>query len=189
MFIKKINNKIFFNKSGFTLIEIIITMGIIALLSATMFRIVSVSETNHGLIMAGDKVKSSIRLAQSYALSVPQEVEQRTICGYGIHVDGTSIIRLYHLYNNDFEANPEACNDSSALDYSGSASLFKVDDIAIDLGQGYLATGSQLFLKTPYGEVYSDNNKLTGNAVGTLIINKDSRIMNVNINGAGQVSF
>ncbi|GEM_PF-1379203 len=191
MFLKKINKskKILFNKNGFTLIEILITMSIIAFLSATMFQIISVAETNQGLIMARDKLKSSIRLAQSYALSVPQGATQRVVCGYGLHVDGTSVVKLYYLYNNAFGTNPDACNTSSDLDYGGSALLSKVDETAIDLGPDYLVTGPEIFLKTPYGEVYSNNIKLTGSSVGTLTIKKGSRTMNVDINGSGQVSF
>jgi hypothetical protein len=141
------------------------------------------------VIRVGDKVKSSIRLAQSYALAVPQEATQRVVCGYGIHTDGTSIIKIYHLYNNNFEANPEACNNSVDLDYTPGASLTKVDDNAINLGTNYKATSSKIFLKTPYGEVYSNNTKLTGVSIGYIKIDKDGNISDIEINGGGQINF
>jgi prepilin-type N-terminal cleavage/methylation domain-containing protein len=78
--------KLFKNKKGFTFIELILGMGIVVFLSAAMFQIISVSNTQQGLNNNTEKVKALLRLAQSYSLSIPQdEVEPKHICGLGIY--------------------------------------------------------------------------------------------------------
>jgi len=177
-------------RKGFTLIEIIMGMSIMIFLSATMFQIVSVSETKQGLIMAGDKVKTGLRTAQSYSLSTPQESTQRTICGYGFYTaGGSSTIQIYYLYNNNFKSNPKACDTASSLDFSPPSSLSKENDDTIDLGVGYSITANDIFFKTPYGEVFLNHNELTGNQTGTFTISKGTRSMIVTINASGKISY
>ncbi|MCK5081234.1 MAG: prepilin-type N-terminal cleavage/methylation domain-containing protein [Candidatus Moranbacteria bacterium] len=188
--ISKNKKNIFCNKQGFTLIEIIITASIIVFLSATLFQVVSVSDTHQSLIMNTDKIKAGVRLAQTYSLSIPQDSFQQHVCGFGIRASGSRII-VFHLYNNDYKNDPYACDVALSLDYTPPSPLVKINDRIIDLGDGYSVSGPDIFFKAPYGGVYSNGVELGGTAVRFYTITRiqDVQSKTIEINGSGKVSL
>lgn len=187
---EKNKNLKFICKRGFTLIEILITMGIVMFLSASMLQIIRVSDTQRGLIIGAEEVKSGVRLAQTYALSIPQDSTQRHICGFGVHPSGSELI-VYYLYNNDFRSNPESC-DTNNIDYSPGSGLTRVDVKTVDLGSEFNVTGQDIYFKSPYGEVYVESGgELSGGEVRyiTVVRSSDGQSKQVVINGGGKINL
>jgi len=177
------------SRQGFTLVEIIITMGIIMLLSASMLQIVTVSETQQGLTLNMEKIKSGLRLAQTYSMSIPQESFQIHTCGFGVYPNGDTLI-VYYVYNTNFRSYPEACGDSSNYDYTPDDPLSSVikDEIVLD---GYSVSGPEIFFKSPYAGVYSDRAGLDGDEIRLYTVTRDSdgQSAAIEINGGGKINF
>ena len=175
---------------GFTFIEILITMGIMVLLSASMFQIVSVSKTQRGLILNLEEVKSGVRLAQSYALSNPQDLtNQRDICGFGVHPNGSTMI-VYYLHNSNYKNDSDACDTAPSIAYSASG-LSQEDIKTINLDSGYTASGDDIYFKVPYGGVYAESGGEMGGAETRSITVSDSNGQSelVTVNGGGKISL
>lgn len=182
------------NQQGFTLIEIIMATAIVIFLSATMFQIISVSDTQRGLILNAEKVKSVVRLAQAYSLSIPPDSSQRDVCGFGIHIDETGKMAvLYYLYNKDYQATPEACGEPANFDYppSDSGLLASFDEKKINLDSDYKLSGDGIFFQAPYGRVYSGNFKLSGGVEKEIKIEniKTNQSETITINGGGKINL
>ena len=177
-------------RQGFTLIEVLITAGIVMFLSASMLNIIKVSDTQRGLIIKTEEVKSGVRLAQTYSLSVPQDSPQRNICGFGVHPDNSTLI-VYYLYNPDFASDSEACNTND-IDYSPPASLIRVNVKTVNLGSEYSVSGNDIYFRSPYGGVYVEGGgELVGTEVRYLTVtrNSDSQSRQITINGAGKINL
>jgi prepilin-type N-terminal cleavage/methylation domain-containing protein len=189
----KINKKrVFQEKRGFTLIEIIMGMGIVIFLSAAMFRVVSVSNTNQGLIVNAEKIKAGIRTAQSYSLSIPQESgEKRHICGYGINRQTDSSFVLYYLYalESSFSGDVDLCDYNDRLRYTNGSGIGKVDLQVINLNEGYTINQYQdVFFKSPYGEILENGVPLSSSSIVSFgIVDRSGQSINVNLNSVGRV--
>jgi type II secretory pathway pseudopilin PulG len=189
----KINRKeVFQKKRGFTLIEIIMGMGVVIFLSAAMFRVVSVSNTSQGLIVNAEKIKAGIRAAQSYSLSIPQESgEKRHICGYGINRQTDSSFVLYYLYalESSFGGDVDLCDYNDRLRYSNGSGIGKVDLQIINLSEGYTINQHRdVFFKSPYGEILENGASLSSSEIVSFgVVDRSSQSINVNLNSVGRV--
>lgn len=189
----KINKKgILQEKSGFTMIEIIMGMGIVIFLSAAMFRVVSVSNTNQGLIVNGEKIKAGIRTAQSYSLSIPQESgEKRHVCGYGINRQNDTSFVLYYLYaiESSFRDDVDLCDYNDRLRYTNGSGIGKVDLQIINLNNGYsINQYEDVFFKSPYGEIIVNGIPLSSSGIVSFgVVDRSSQSINVNLNSVGRV--
>lgn len=189
----KINKKgILQEKSGFTMIEIIMGMGIVIFLSAAMFRVVSVSNTNQGLIVNGEKIKAGIRTAQSYSLSIPQESgEKRHVCGYGINRQNNTSFVLYYLYaiESSFRDDVDLCDYNDRLRYTNGSGIGKVDLQIINLNNGYsINQYEDVFFKSPYGEIIVNGIPLSSSGIVSFgVVDRSSQSINVNLNSVGRV--
>jgi len=75
---------------AFTLIEMLVTLGIITALSSMILVYSRKSETVNNLIREGDHVAFELRRAQSQAMLVLQQgSDSEQICGWGIYIDQT----------------------------------------------------------------------------------------------------
>lgn len=183
MFLKKIQNK-----KGFTLLEIIVSVAIIIFLSATMFQIINVSDTQQSLLMNSDKIKAGIRLAQTYSLAIPHEISHAHVCGFGVHIAGSRAV-VYYLHNPNFATNPLACDNTGNLNYGSS--LSRVIELEIDLGSEYTITGPELFFTSPYSKIISNGGYLSGEVPFTITQtrNGNTQSKNVRINSSGKISI
>ena len=74
--------------SGFTLIEMLVTLGIITALSSMILVYSRQSETVSNLIREGDHMIFELRRAQNQAMLVLQQGSgSEQICGWGIYID------------------------------------------------------------------------------------------------------
>jgi type II secretory pathway pseudopilin PulG len=193
---KKTNKKtLIVGRRGFTFIEVIMGMGIVVFLSATMFSVIGVSTTRQGLVISAEKVKAGIRLAQTYSLSVPQESSGvRHICGYGIKDIGVNSFQIYYLYAQDtyFANDNTICDNNSYLTYSGSSGINEIDLQVIELEGNYeIISSNDIFFKAPYGEIVDDGTKLSSGGVASFRIrnNKNSESIEIEVNSSGRINL
>jgi len=74
--------------SGFTLIEMLVTLGIITALSAMILGYSRKSETTTYLVREGNRIVFELRRAQNQAmLMLQQDSESGEVCGWGIHIE------------------------------------------------------------------------------------------------------
>ncbi len=77
-----------FKSKAFTLIEMLVTLGIITALSSMILVYSRKSETVSNLIREGDHIAFELRRAQNQAmLMLQQDSDSEQICGWGIYVD------------------------------------------------------------------------------------------------------
>ena len=78
--------------SGFTLIEMLVTLAIVTALSAMVLGYSRKSETTTYLAREGNRIVFELRRAQSQAmLMLQQDSESEKVCGWGIYIDESDI--------------------------------------------------------------------------------------------------
>jgi len=79
--------------SGFTLIEMLVTLGIVTALSAMVLGYSRKSETTTYLVREGDRIVFELRRAQNQAmLMLQQNSESEKVCGWGIHIEESILL-------------------------------------------------------------------------------------------------
>jgi prepilin-type N-terminal cleavage/methylation domain-containing protein len=85
----------FFKKklNGFTLIEMLVTLGIITMLSVMILAYSRQSESIANLIREGNRIVFEIQKAQSLSMLVLQEdsPNEKEVCGWGIYLDRDNV--------------------------------------------------------------------------------------------------
>jgi len=77
---------------GFTLIEMLVTLGIITAFSAMVLGYSRKSETTTYLVREGDRIVFELRRAQNQAmLMLRQNPKGENVCGWGIHIDRANL--------------------------------------------------------------------------------------------------
>jgi len=78
---------------GFTLIEMLVTLGIITMLSAMILAYSRQSESIANLIREGNRIVFEIQKAQSLSMLVLQEdsPNEKEVCGWGVYIDRDNI--------------------------------------------------------------------------------------------------
>ena len=90
-------------KKAFSLVELLIAIGIIAVMSSVLFVSLNGSKNIKQVEVAGRQLAAAIRQAQNYALSGKGDPANtsRKICGYGIYfADGGSQYQPFYNYTN-----------------------------------------------------------------------------------------
>jgi prepilin-type N-terminal cleavage/methylation domain-containing protein len=198
--IHNLNKKIFPKKSfsfkkqkGFTLMEILISIGIIAILSSAMLQVTNVTNTRKQLITEAGKVQSLLRMAQSYSLSIPKDVPNRHICGFGFYPVDSDTYKVFYVYNDDFESKPKLCEDESVYTYNSSDPDAESGDLRTEeLLDGFTFSSHGLaeivFFRSPYGDVFQDTNELDGGDKHSFEINHSEwTSVAITVNGGGKI--
>ncbi|MFW5885066.1 MAG: prepilin-type N-terminal cleavage/methylation domain-containing protein [Patescibacteria group bacterium] len=198
--IYNLNKKIFVKKvfliekqKGFTLMEILISIGIIAILSSAMLQVTSVSNTKKQLITEAGKVQSLVRMAQSYSLSIPKEVSERHVCGFGFYPVNDRDFKVFYVYNDDFENQPKLCeNENIYTDNPSNPDAESVDIRKEELSEGFTFSdhGSRevIFFRSPYGDVFKNKSELDGGTEHSFEIEHlDWDNVEIKVNGGGKI--
>lgn len=143
------------NISGFTLIEIIISIGIIGILAATAIISMGPARSEAKLEMAQKEASSEIALAKAYALQGKTQ-GGTTPCGYGVYFSGANY-RIY--YNSDTDCETVNTEASGSGKRKHSSSSHELDTKTFSTG--ITATGNaDVYFTVPNARVH--------NSAGTL---------------------
>lgn len=160
--IKNINK----NSQGFSLIELMIAVALIAILTSIIVTTASFSDTQKNLTLTKNELQAAIRLAQSYSLSIP-EMENGNVCGFGVEVEDLRKYSIFYTYNSDAGGEPEACeNDPTATGTTVIKEVIKDVEIA-ENKKVTVASDGIAFFQSPYGDFFGGNKIFTLTSSGT----------------------
>lgn len=94
---------------GFTLIEMLVTLGIITMLSTMILAYSRQSESVADLIREGNRIVFEIQKAQSLSMLVLQEdsSNEKEVCGWGIYIDKDNVpVEKFILFTDFCEEFP-----------------------------------------------------------------------------------
>lgn len=131
-----------------------VSMAMLAILTAVFLNINQVSNTRTTLILNSNQIKSAIRLAQTYSLSIPNP-ERAHICGYGVYFDGSEV-KIFYNYpsEEDFKDNVNICEDEEEYrTYNTNNISMVIEDYSLTENISTDLVGKSIFFKTPYAEV------------------------------------
>lgn len=172
------------NRRGFTLIELMISMAMIAILSAAVLQIARFSETQKNLTLATSELKSAVRMGQSYALSIPNSVDDQHICGFGVRIESNNTYSIFYTYlrESTFRSNSDLCDNANNQSWSptGGAIMQRIE--SFNISAGGVSVGSvnaDVFFKSPYGDPVSS---------ARFTISSGGVSKNINISSSGQVN-
>ena len=159
--IKNINKK----NQGFSLIELMIAVALIAILTSIIVTTASFSDTQKNLTLTKNELQAAIRLAQSYSLSIP-EMENENVCGFGVEVKDARKYSIFYTYNNDAGGDPTACKDDPLED--GSTTKETIKDVTIAENKKVTVTSNGIaFFRAPYGDFFGGGSTFTLTSSGT----------------------
>ncbi|MEA1925914.1 MAG: prepilin-type N-terminal cleavage/methylation domain-containing protein [Patescibacteria group bacterium] len=149
---------------GFTLIELIVSLAMVAIVTGSVLQVARFTDTHKSLVLATDEVRAILRMAQSSALSIPNP-QAKHICGYGVYISNVSQCELYYTYvaENDYKVDSNACiSDVSYRSYvSAGADKKIVQTLTLADNLNFtLQVGKSVFFSVPYGEVFGDDGNL-----------------------------
>ena len=122
-------------KSGFTVIELIVSVGIITLVTALFLANYSSANRRTDLTMTAQKLVSDVRLAQSYALGLAKYGNTSSINvplgGWGVHFDLQGLGADRYLIFADNDGDHSYDSDESNESY-GAITSYLPKTITID---------------------------------------------------------
>lgn len=150
---------------GFTLLELVISMALIAILTSSAMQIARFSDTQKNLTLATDELRAVIHSAQSSSLSIPNE-QDRHVCGFGVYFGdpATALVKTqYETFYTyvapaDFALDPNACSQAEYLK-KGATNHTTIEKKALpkEVELGPAIADTTIFFKVPYGDPYDEN--------------------------------
>lgn len=170
-------NKIsIFFKKGFTLVEVLVVLGVTLILSSVLIVYSRASESQIILIREQAKVASSILRAKNLAMHAYNS--SATLCGYGVHFDG---IGNYIIFR-------DLANDCSVSDNRyGAGEDFERNKIDQRIRFSQIGVSDVLFIP-PDPTVLLDNDSYKDSGEIVLTSLRAGNSVKIKINSAGQVS-
>ncbi len=183
-------------KAGFTLIEMVVVMGMIGIVSMATLKLVRFSDINKNLTLATAEVKGTIRTAQTLALAPPIKTNGAGdilhICGFVVRNDnsiGYDNLEIDTVTPTDGKV--ETCRNLKVLtDVCGSTTTCEEYETRHFDGFSVKKEGTddvKIFFRAPYGEVIGGGVVITINQTDengnprdgyskSLILNKQGKI-------------
>jgi len=146
MFNKKCSNVPMFqcsNVGAFTLIEMIVVLGITAFLAALLIANMRSGGESMDLTSEAQKLGGVVRQAQNMALTGKQTDSVRPAYGYGVYVDSTG----YKLFMNDHDGPSYVYDD-------GDDTIIQSFSFLDDIEMQSPANAFSIIFTPPLGEVY-----------------------------------
>lgn len=157
--IKEINQ----DNQAFTLIEMMLSLAIIAIVTGAVISVARMSDTHKNLTLSSSEFKAALREAQTKALAgrTGEEPADVHVCGYGISVTEGNEYRSFYTYVNfnEMRDNPEICIDRKGRRIGESDRvILKSESAPLKLREGVEFTEeAKVFFLSPYGEANSFN--------------------------------
>lgn len=153
--------KLKINDFGFTLLEAMITVAIIAIMSSVY--LVSYRSTNQKIILdqAVSMIISDLRLAQNMAMNVKQFNGNVPIGGYGIHISNTGATNYIFFADCNSDSHSFDGADTNCLDGAGNPITEKVNnrDFSANVKISAVVAGYNIVFEPPYPVVWIDGKK------------------------------
>jgi len=149
--------KIYGNKNGFTIIEVIAILVIVGILAVAVASRLSSNENN--LIAATDTLTSHLRLAQARAMSTSAD----TGSVWGVRFTSTT---QYHLFYCATASTCDPANAANQTAFPGAGSII----IDITDKRVQVTNGAGILAFNRFGTPYTDA-ALTAILAGTLVLN------------------
>ena len=183
------------NFSAFTLIEVVISLAMVAIVTSAALQLARFSDTHKSLTLALDQLRAALRSAQSSALSTPNP-QGRHVCGYGLYVKDTTTFELFYTFatNAQFSANPNYCSSaggaslrSFSLAPAGQKEVTQT--LSLESGLQFSSeVGKSVFFITPYGETYDNaGTRLVGTITYTIQNTNNSSSKSISVNAFGKI--
>lgn len=195
LLLSKVKNKNTNKKlnAGFTLIELVISIAMVAILSGIVLKVSRFSDTHKSLTLARDEVRVAIRMAQTASLSIPNP-EQEHICGYGLFIENDKTYKVFytHISASDFGDNPNACQEEASYhSYNLVPNAQRGELSSRTLGDGLVFASKineSIFFRVPYSDVYGDDGEMLATDY-TIDINNTNvgATKSITINGVGRI--
>lgn len=187
---KNTNKKL---NGGFTLIELVVSIAMVAILSAVVLRVSRFSDTHKSLTLARDEVRVAVRMAQTASLSIPNP-EQEHICGYGLFIEDNKTYKVFytHISASDFGDDPSTCQEEANYrSYNLVAGGQRGELSSRTLGDGLIFTshvGESIFFRVPYSDVYGNDGEMLAADYAIDINNTNvGATKSITINGVGRI--
>ncbi len=192
------------SKAGFTLIEILVTLGIMVLLSSIMVGYSAESGRQTFLLLTRESVVQLLNRARANSLSAysPSGSSSQsglTTCGYGLHMDrsaGVLSVFKSEAVNCDRRAASGNFNFSSSTDVllTGSLDSYTIDPTKLAIVSDPKGNLTDVVFTSPNVQTYiytqeDSSGQATYGGISLQLKNAAGENLNVNVNNAGQISW
>ncbi|MEK7114751.1 MAG: prepilin-type N-terminal cleavage/methylation domain-containing protein [Patescibacteria group bacterium] len=165
-------------RDGFTFIEILITMGILLMLTSVLLLYNRSGERQ--IILFKEKASVVGLILKAKSLSLNTLITNEPICGYGVHFETNSYL-LFKERSTD-------CINSDRI-YTVADSQELVEEYTLSSGLKFSPTGFQNILFMPPDPfVFFDGVFASGERLMTISNIDGSASVNLKINSSGQIS-
>lgn len=172
---KRVVNK---SGAGFTFIEILITMGILLMLTSILLLYNRSGEQQ--IVLFKEKASVVGLILKAKSLSLNTLITDEPICGYGVHFENNS----YLLFK---ERSTDCVNSDKVYTVADSQEL--VEEYNLPPRLKFSQTGFQnIFFMPPDPFVFFDGAFASGERLMTISNADDSASVNLKINSSGQIS-
>jgi prepilin-type N-terminal cleavage/methylation domain-containing protein len=149
-----------FKTAGFTLIEMVVVMGMIGIVSGATLKLVRFSDINKNLSLTTAEVKGVIRTAQTLALAPPLVTNGSNVlhvCGFVVENDSGSLGKLEMKTVLPKDDDPVTCRKLDVIgdicnDTTTKCQLYEEKDFK----SFKITSGTEpvkIFFRAPYGKV------------------------------------
>jgi len=168
--------------AGFTLIEMTITMAIIASLSVAALQLNKMADTDQTLTVAALETKNFLRLAQTLALApVEPDEQKKVICGYLFETESDNTLKISTVFSkNDDIIECYQLSTNDALSCSGKASCEEYESKQLE-NDISIESNESVFFQSPYSEV--------SNGLDIQIQKSNGHTKTITINQSGKINI
>lgn len=182
--------------AGFTLIEILVTLAILATLSAVMIGYSAESGKQTFMLLTRESIVQLLNRAKANSLaaySSGNTLPDMSVCGYGVHVDSAADTLSI------FQSNSADCNTRTDYSFSsstdivltGSLDLYKIDSTKLQIVPNATTTQLQdVVFTSPNEQTYINGQRtITDAGISLELLSDPNEKIEVDINNAGQISW
>lgn len=179
------SNLIFNKNSGFTILEVLVVLGIVSLFTGmTIFSVVSERQSS-SLFRSAQNLSLNLRRAQSYALSSKNFKNSGVPCGWGVHFNGQNSLS-YIIFADSVPVGSDCQNQDNKRNGDGSEDLetvkfesgIKISSLTDDLSDVVFSP------PTPTVVFYSSGRP----EINIVLVNRDAATRTVTVNTTGFIS-